>query len=142
MIRIQRPPEERSCCQKDRGIMSRRLVMPRKPLDIKLTDHPFSRERSPQLLSLPSWRRTGVGRAHKHNKPQQKAGANVSIILGHFQKCLTEKAAFSDSFFVYTLSFTFLILMVPDTICIYNKTTNRCTYRLRSISWIEIIPFT
>ena len=63
--------------------------MPRKPLDIKLTDHPFSRERSPQLLSLPSWRRTGVGRAHKHNKPQQKAGANVSIILGHFQKCLT-----------------------------------------------------
>ena len=89
MIRIQRPPEERSCCQKDRGIMSRRLVMPRKPLDIKLTDHPFSRERSPQLLSLPSWRRTGVGRAHKHNKPQQKAGANVSIILGHFQKCLT-----------------------------------------------------
>lgn len=58
---------------------------------IKLTDHPFSRERSIQLLSLPSWRRTGVGRAHKHNKPQQKVGANVSIILGHFQKCLTEE---------------------------------------------------
>ena len=91
MIRMQKPPEERSCCQKDRGIMSQRLFMPRKPLDIKLTDHPFSRERSPQLLSLPSWRRTGVGRAHKHNKPQQKAGANVSIILGHFQKCLTPK---------------------------------------------------
>ena len=98
MIRIQKPPEERSCCQKDRGIMSRRLVMPRKPLDIKLTDHPFSRERSPQLLSLPSWRRTGVGRAHKHNKPQQKAGANVSIILGHFQKCLTLQAYVSPKF--------------------------------------------
>ena len=39
--------------------------MPRKPLDIKLTDHPYDKERSDQLLSLPSWRRAGVGRAHK-----------------------------------------------------------------------------
>ena len=31
-----------------------------------------------------------MGRAHKKLKPQQKkAGANVSNILGHFQKCLT-----------------------------------------------------
>ena len=65
MIRIQKPPEERSCCQKDRGIMSQRLFMPRKPLDIKLTDYPFGKERSNQLLSLPSRRGTGVGRAHK-----------------------------------------------------------------------------
>ena len=65
--------------------------MPRKPLDIKLTDYPFSRERSKQLLSLPSRRGTGVGRAHKNKtSPRIKAGANVSIILGHFQKCLTE----------------------------------------------------
>ena len=28
--------------------------------------------------------------AHQYNKPQQKAGANTSIILGHFQKRLTE----------------------------------------------------
>lgn len=27
----------------------------------------------------------------EQNRPQQKAGANNSIILGHFQKCLTEK---------------------------------------------------
>ena len=27
--------------------------------------------------------------AHQYNKPQQKAGANTSIILGHFQKRLT-----------------------------------------------------
>ena len=39
--------------------------MPRKLLDIKLTEHPFGKERSGKLLSLPSWRRTGVGRAHK-----------------------------------------------------------------------------
>ena len=69
--------------------MSRRLFMPRKPLDIKLTDYPFWQEGSSKLPSLPSRRGTGVGRAHKYNKPQQKAGANVSIILGHFQKCLT-----------------------------------------------------
>jgi len=30
-----------------------------------------------------------VGRAHKTKAPARKAGANVSIILGHFQKCLT-----------------------------------------------------
>ena len=71
--------------------MSRRLFMPRKPLDIKLTDYPFWQEGSSKLPSLPSRRGTGVGRAHKYNKPQQKAGANVSIILGHFQKCLTEE---------------------------------------------------
>ena len=94
MIRIQKPPEERSCCQKDRGIMSQRLFMPRKPLDIKLTDYPFWQEGSSKLPSLPSRRGTGVGRAHKYNKPQQKAGANVSIILGHFQKCLTGTTAF------------------------------------------------
>ncbi|MBS6625625.1 MAG: hypothetical protein KH309_11265, partial [Ruminococcus sp.] len=29
--------------------------------------------------------------AHQYNKPQQKAGANTSIILGHFQKRLTGK---------------------------------------------------
>ncbi|RHS96238.1 hypothetical protein DW904_17960, partial [Ruminococcus sp. AM42-11] len=29
--------------------------------------------------------------AHQYNKPQQKAGANTSIILGHFQKRLTVK---------------------------------------------------
>ena len=69
--------------------MSRRLFMPRKHLDIKLTDYPFWQEGSSKLPSLPSRRGTGVGRAHKYNKPQQKAGANVSIILGHFQKCLT-----------------------------------------------------
>ena len=27
---------------------------------------------------------------HQFNKPQQKAGANTSIILGHFQKRLTQ----------------------------------------------------
>ena len=65
-------------------------VMPRKPLDIKLTDYPTGRERSKQLLSLPSRRGTGVGRAHNTKAaPANKAGANVSIILGHFQKCLT-----------------------------------------------------
>ena len=69
--------------------MSQRLFMPRKPLDIKLTDYPLGKERSNQLLSLSSRRGTGVGSAHKQNKPQQKAGANVSIILGHFQKRLT-----------------------------------------------------
>ena len=69
-------------------------VMPRKPLDIKLTDYPFSKERSKQLLSLPSRRGTGVGRAHKTKAaPANKAGANVSIILGHFQKRLTEDFA-------------------------------------------------
>ena len=31
-----------------------------------------------------------MGRAHKtKSSPSKKAGANVSIILGHFQKCLT-----------------------------------------------------
>ena len=59
MIQMQKSHEERSC----------------DPLDIKLTDYPLAG--------------TGVGSAHKQNKPQQKAGANVSIILGHFQKCLT-----------------------------------------------------
>ena len=64
--------------------------MPRKPLDIKLTDYPLDKERSSQLLSLPSRRGTGVGRAHKtKSSPSKKAGANVSVILGHFQKCLT-----------------------------------------------------
>lgn len=51
--------------------------------------YPFGKERSNQLLSLPPRRGIGVGSTHKQNKPQQKAGANVSIILGHFQKCLT-----------------------------------------------------
>ena len=70
--------------------MSQRLFMPRKPLDIKLTDYPLDKERSSQLLSLPSRRGTGVGRAHKtKSSPSKKAGANVSVILGHFQKCLT-----------------------------------------------------
>jgi len=63
--------------------------MPRKPLDTKLTEYPLGKERSKQLLSLPSRRGTGVGSAHKKESPSQKAGANVSVILGHFQKCLT-----------------------------------------------------
>ena len=81
--------KERSCCQDDRGIMGRDPVMPRKRLDIKLTEYPIDDERSKRLLSLPSRRGTGVGRSHKYDKPQQKAGAYVSIISGHFQKCLT-----------------------------------------------------
>ena len=89
MIWMQKSHRERSCCQEDRGIMSQRLFIPRTPLDIKLTDYPFVKERSNRLLSLPFRRETGVGSAHKQNKPQQKAGANVSFILGHFQKCLT-----------------------------------------------------
>ena len=88
---MQKSHKERSCCQEDRRIMSQRLFMPRKPLDIKLTDYPLDKERSSQLLSLPSRRGTGVGRAHKtKSSPSKKAGANVSVILGHFQKCLTQ----------------------------------------------------
>ena len=34
-----------------------------------------------------------MNEAHQYNKPQQKAGANTSIILGHFQKRLTATAA-------------------------------------------------
>ncbi len=49
----------------------------------------FGKERNNHLLSLPSRRGTGVGSAHKQNKPQQKSRANVSIILGNFQTCLT-----------------------------------------------------
>lgn len=30
----------------------------------------------------------------EQNRPQQKAGANNSIILGHFQKCLTQLFSF------------------------------------------------
>lgn len=38
----------------------------------------------------------------EQNRPQQKAGANNSIILGHFQKCLTKKILTIDYFlFVY-----------------------------------------
>ena len=80
--------------------MSQRLFMPRKPLDIKLTDYPLDKERSSQLLSLPSRRGTGVGRAHKtKSSPSKKAGANVSVILGHFQKCLTLLFLFFYTFF-------------------------------------------
>ena len=65
-------------------------VMPRKPLDIKLTDYPFGKERSTQLLFPAFPARDGCGQSpQKLKQPQQKAGANVSIILGHFQKCLT-----------------------------------------------------
>ena len=38
----------------------------------RVTDYPFGKERSNQLLPLPSRRGTGVGSAHKQNKPQQK----------------------------------------------------------------------
>lgn len=105
-MKIQISHKERSSCQEDRGIMSQRLLMPRKPLDIKLTDYPLSRERSQQLLSLPSRRGTGVGRAHKpKNSPNTKAGAYVSIILGHFQKCLTVK----NEYFVNYANFDFAV---------------------------------
>ena len=52
--------------------MSQSLFMPRKPLDIKLTDYPFGKERSNQLLSLPSRRGTGVGSAHKTEQAPAK----------------------------------------------------------------------
>ena len=68
--------------------MSRRLFMPRKPLDIKLTDYPFGKKEVPNFLPcLPDEGR--VWAEPTNNKPRLKAGANVSIILGHFQKCLT-----------------------------------------------------
>jgi len=60
--------------------------MPRKPLDIKLTDYPFSRERSKQLLSLPSRRGTGVGRAHKTQiSPSEKPGLMFQLFWDIFK---------------------------------------------------------
>ena len=65
--------------------MSQRLLMPRKPIDIKLTDYPFSKERSVPLLSLPSRRGTGVGGDHKYNKPQQEPGLMFKLFWDIFK---------------------------------------------------------
>ena len=59
--------------------------MPRKHLDIRLTDYPFVRGRSKSFFPcLPGEGRVWAEPA-KIKSPSKKAGANVSIILGHFK---------------------------------------------------------
>ena len=87
--------------------MSRRLFMLRKPLDIKLTDYPFGKKEVPNFLPcLPCLPNEGrVWAEPTNNKPRLKAGANVSIILGHFQKCLTQgRGGWQGCFMNYFLS--------------------------------------
>ncbi|WP_207748593.1 hypothetical protein, partial [Ruminococcus sp. 1001275B_160808_F8] len=42
------------------------------------------------------------------NKPQQKAGANTSIILGHFQKRLTGKSTNYSDYRLFLSNYTII----------------------------------
>ena len=129
---MQKSHEERSCCQEDRGIRSQRLFMPRKPLDIKFTDYPFGKEVINFFPCPPDEGQVWAAPTNR-TSPSKKAGANVSIILGHFQKCLT--AVLSDRFTVYLRKnhipepgcrfFAELILFQDIPLCIYPDTVNK-----------------
>ena len=84
---------ERSRRQGDRGIPEPVYFtgedMPRKPLDVRLTDYPPPRGNSFAVSLCLSDEERGWGRAPSITKSTAFHGANVFKFLGHFQKWLT-----------------------------------------------------
>ena len=94
------------------------------------------------FLSLPSLRGTGVGRTHKTKvAPAKKAGANVSIILGHFQKCLTGFFAIQRHFATwipYFNEFTAALSIVNPSV---KRPINVLKPSTSSFIGLNVIPF-